>query len=60
MNISGKVFVVTGAASGIGKEITLALLAKGAKVAAVDLKKESLESSAKSWARIAKTLVPTP
>ena len=43
MNISDKVFVVTGAASGIGKEITMALLAKGAKVAAVDLKKESLE-----------------
>jgi len=44
MNIEDKVFVVTGAASGIGKEITLALLAKGAKVAAVDLSQESLAS----------------
>lgn len=43
MNISDKVFVVTGAASGIGKEITMALLAKGAKVAAVDLKEETLK-----------------
>lgn len=43
MNISAKVFVVTGAASGIGRAITLELLAKGGTVAAVDLKQESLD-----------------
>ncbi len=42
MQVEGKVFVVTGAASGMGKEITLQLLKKGAKVAAVDLKEEAL------------------
>ena len=56
MNISGKVFVVTGAASGIGKEITLALLAKGAKVAAVDLKKESLAELSKELGENSKNI----
>jgi len=56
MNISGKVFVVTGAASGIGKEITLELLAKGAKVAAVDLKKESLAELSKELGENSKNI----
>ena len=43
MQISNKTFVVTGAASGIGRAITIALLKQGAEVAAVDLKKENLE-----------------
>lgn len=43
MNISNKVILVTGAGGGIGKEIVLGLLEKGAKIAAVDLRKESLQ-----------------
>jgi NAD(P)-dependent dehydrogenase (short-subunit alcohol dehydrogenase family) len=36
MKISGKTFVVTGAGNGIGREVTLQLLAAGASVAGVD------------------------
>lgn len=43
MNIQNKVFVVTGAGGGIGGEIASALLKRGAKVAAVDLREESLQ-----------------
>ncbi len=42
MKLENKVIVVTGAGSGIGKEIVLALLAKGAKVAAVDMHEQAL------------------
>lgn len=43
MNLKNKVIVVTGAGSGIGKELVLGLLEKGAMVAAVDLREESLQ-----------------
>jgi short-subunit dehydrogenase len=43
MNITNKIIVVTGAGSGIGKEVALALLVKGAKIAAVDLRENSLQ-----------------
>lgn len=46
MDISGKVFVVTGGGNGIGREVVLALLAKGAEVAALDLREEGLEATA--------------
>jgi len=46
MDITGKVFVVTGGGNGIGREVVLALLAKGAQVAAVDLREEGLEATA--------------
>lgn len=46
MNTSGKVVVVTGAGSGIGREVVLQLLAKGARVAAVDLRPEGLAETA--------------
>lgn len=36
MKVHGKVWVVTGAGSGMGRELALALLARGAQVAAVD------------------------
>lgn len=42
MVVQDKVFAVTGASGGIGSEIVLALLARGAKVAAVDLKEDGL------------------
>ncbi len=43
MKIQGRVFIVTGAGGGIGGAIVSALLTRGAKVAAVDLTKESLQ-----------------
>lgn len=42
MNLNGKVVVVTGAGNGMGRELTLQLVKKGAKVAAVDMRAESL------------------
>ncbi len=44
MKIQDKVFVVTGAGGGIGGELVRILLEKGAKVAAIDLKDESLQT----------------
>ncbi|WP_413375993.1 SDR family NAD(P)-dependent oxidoreductase [Alkalihalobacillus sp. 1P02AB] len=45
MEIKNKVFVVTGGGSGIGRELVLNLLSKGAQVAAVDLNKNGLEET---------------
>lgn len=42
MRLENKTVVVTGAGSGIGKELVLALLKKNSKVVAVDLRQESL------------------
>lgn len=42
MKLQGKVVVLTGAGSGIGKALALHLLAKGAKVAAVDVNEAAL------------------
>ena len=42
MEIEGKVFVVTGGGNGIGREVVLGLLDRGARVAAVDLSAERL------------------
>jgi short-subunit dehydrogenase len=46
VEIAGKVFVVTGAGNGIGREVALALLAKSGRVAAVDLREEGLAETA--------------
>ncbi len=47
MDISGNVFVVTGAGNGIGRQVALRLLAGGARVAGVDLNEAGLaETSA--------------
>lgn len=45
MRISDKTYVVTGAGSGIGRELALALLTRGARVAAVDLSETGLEET---------------
>lgn len=47
MNVRGKVFVVTGAGAGIAREVSLQLIAKGARVAGVDLNGEGLAQTAK-------------
>lgn len=44
MHIHDKVFIVTGAGGGIGGELVRSLLKRGARVAAVDLRHESLEA----------------
>ncbi|TAL14033.1 SDR family NAD(P)-dependent oxidoreductase [Patescibacteria group bacterium] len=44
MNVQNKVIVVTGAGGGIGGELVATLLSRGAKVAAVDYKKEGLDA----------------
>lgn len=46
MRLKDKVVVVTGGGSGIGRELVLALLARGARVAALDLRKEGLDETA--------------
>lgn len=45
MKVAGKVIVVTGAGGGIGREIVLSLLSKGASVAAVDINEAALEET---------------
>ncbi|MEY4347954.1 MAG: hypothetical protein RIS43_373 [Actinomycetota bacterium] len=46
MKVLGKVLVVTGGGNGIGREVVLELLKRGAKVAAVDLSLSGLEETA--------------
>jgi len=52
VRVANKVFVVTGAGSGIGRALTFSLLLRGAKVAGVDLNPDSLDETAtlaKEW-----------
>ena len=42
MKVNKKVVVVTGAGSGMGRELTLELVRRGASVAAIDMRKETL------------------
>ena len=46
-----KVIIVTGASTGIGKELSLALLRKGARVAACSRHRENLASLEDAWER---------
>lgn len=46
MNVQGKTIVVTGGGNGMGRELTLRLLKKGARVAAVDINQVSLQETA--------------
>jgi len=47
MKVKNKTIVVTGGGSGMGRELALTLLAKGAKVVALDVSKPGLEGTAK-------------
>ncbi len=46
MKVQNKVMVVTGGGNGIGRELVLLLLKKGAKVAALDISEKSLQETA--------------
>jgi NAD(P)-dependent dehydrogenase (short-subunit alcohol dehydrogenase family) len=45
MDIAGKVVVVTGAGNGLGRQLVLYLIGKGAQVAAVDLRSDGLNET---------------
>lgn len=47
MQITGKVFVVTGGGNGIGREVVLGLLRQGSRVAAVDVRQDGLDETAR-------------
>src|ERR1700690_2159353 len=47
MKLKDKTAIITGAASGIGKDIALRFAREGAKVAIADLKKEAADAAAK-------------
>lgn len=47
MQISQRVFLVTGSGNGIGREVALALIAKGARVAGADLNPDGLAETAR-------------
>lgn len=45
MNVNAKNIVVTGGGNGVGRELVLQLLSKGAMVVAVDINPEALDET---------------
>ena len=45
MELGAKVFVVTGAGSGMGRQLTIELVRRGARVAAVDMRAATLDET---------------
>jgi len=58
MKVISKIIVVTGAGSGIGRELSLLLLSKGAKVAGIDLNAAGLAETARLAAERASAFEP--
>lgn len=58
VEISGKVFVVSGAGNGIGREVALELVRRGASVAGLDISTEGLKQTASLLGDSAKQFVP--
>lgn len=58
MKVDGKIIVVTGAGSGIGREISLLLLTRGVKVAGIDLNAAGLNETARLAAENASVFAP--
>lgn len=56
MKVQNKVIVVTGGGSGIGREIALKLVTKGAKVAMADINKEGMEETMKLAGKLANNI----
>ncbi|MEH0156385.1 SDR family NAD(P)-dependent oxidoreductase [Limibacter armeniacum] len=56
MKVKDKVIVVTGGGSGMGRELTLQLLNKGAKVATADINESGLEETKQLAGELAKNL----
>lgn len=46
MKVNGKILVVTGAGSGMGRELTIQLVKKGARVAMIDIHQDALDQTA--------------
>lgn len=59
MSIAGMVCVVTGAGNGIGREVALELLRRGAKVAGLDLNSDWLAETGKLSGPAEKNFLPT-
>jgi NAD(P)-dependent dehydrogenase (short-subunit alcohol dehydrogenase family) len=47
MQVAGKVWVVTGGGGGMGRELVLEMLRRGARVAAVDIREDALRETAR-------------
>ncbi|MFM8368481.1 MAG: SDR family NAD(P)-dependent oxidoreductase, partial [Chloroflexota bacterium] len=60
MKVHNKVIVVTGGGNGMGRELVLNLLSKGAFVAAVDINEKALEETAQLAGELKKDLMTVP
>lgn len=58
MKISGKTLVVTGAGSGMGRELTLELVRRGAKVVAVDFREQTLAETVQVAEKLGGAVTP--